>query len=371
MDNQIERERIGRDLAERHGEDDLFAAALRGACKAMLLADASRPGNPVVFANDAFLQLTGYTREEVLGRSCSFLQGPGTDPASVEEIRRAVADGRILSLEILNYRKDGTPFWNALSLSPVRDASGAVSYYFAVLGDVSDKREAELALKEAYEGLERAVDDRTLDLQTALDQKTMLLHEVDHRVKNNLQLISSLIQLQLRRSDEPVVREALRGVLDRVGAISTVHRRLFQSEDVRRFDVAEFVSDLIEDLSAGAADRGIRFELDLEPVFVSSGKAAPVSLIVNELVANAMKHAYPEGRGGLIRVTVKRDGDTDRIVVEDDGVGFDWASAKAVSGGRHIIELLSRQLRATTTWEDAQPGSRAVVLLPSEGEAAG
>ncbi|MBC6981841.1 histidine kinase dimerization/phosphoacceptor domain -containing protein [Caulobacter sp. 17J80-11] len=371
MDNQIERERVGRDLAERHGENDLFAAALRGACKAMLLADARRPGKPIVFANDAFLQLTGYARDEVLGRSCSFLQGPGTDQESVEAIRRALAEGRALSIEILNYRKDGTAFWNAVSLSPVADASGAPEYYFAVLSDVSDKREAELALKEAYEGLERAVDDRTLDLQTALDQKTMLLHEVDHRVKNNLQLISSLIQLQLRRSAEPVVKEALRGVLDRVGAISTVHRRLFQSDDVRRFDVAEFVADLIEDLSSGAAERGIRFELDLEPVFVSSGKAAPVSLIVNELVANAMKHAYPEGKGGLIRVAVRREGEKERIVVQDDGVGFDMGDAKTVSGGRHIIELLSRQLRATTTWEGANPGTRAVVLLPSEGEGAG
>lgn len=368
MDNQIERERVGRDLADRHGEGDPFAAALRGACMAMLLTDARQPDNPIVFANDAFLKLTGYAREEVIGRSCRFLQGPGTDPAAVEEIRRAVAEARALSTEVLNYRKDGTSFWNAVSLSPVRDAGGAVTHFFAALADVSDKREAELALKEAYEGLERAVDDRTLDLQTALDQKTMLLHEVDHRVKNNLQLISSLIQLQLRRSDEPIVKEALRGVLDRVGAISTVHRRLFQSEDVRRFDVAEFVADLIEDLSAGAADRGIRFELDLESVFVSSGKAAPVSLIVNELVANAMKHAYPEGRGGVIRVAVKRDGRSDRIVVQDDGVGFDWSEGKAVKGGRHIIELLSRQLRATTTWEDAAPGSRATVVLPSEAE---
>jgi PAS domain S-box-containing protein len=76
--------------------------------------------NPIIFANDAFLALTGYRRDEVIGRNCRFLQGPDTDPAAIETMRRAVADGEDVTLDILNYRKDGTTFWNALYLSPVR-----------------------------------------------------------------------------------------------------------------------------------------------------------------------------------------------------------------------------------------------------------
>ena len=104
------------------------------------------------------------------------------------------------------------------------------------------------------------------DLQLALAQRTALLHEVDHRVKNNLQLIASLLLLQTRRTADPATREALRGMLERVNAVATVHRRLFQSADAQRFDVSEFVRDLVSDV-VGATGRGeIRVRLDLQPV---------------------------------------------------------------------------------------------------------
>src|SRR5579875_1123264 len=107
----------------------------------MVVTDPRQPDNPIVLANAAFLQLTGYEAEEVLGRNCRFLQGRDTDPADVDLIRRELAKGEDhISVELLNYRKDGSVFWNQLAISPVTDESGAVIYYFASQKDVTERR---------------------------------------------------------------------------------------------------------------------------------------------------------------------------------------------------------------------------------------
>ena len=101
-------------LGAEHGKGDPFAAAIRGTRMPMLITDPRQHDNPIVFANDAFLVLTGYERDEVMGRNCRFLQGEGTDPAAVDQMRAAIRDEVDINLDILNYRKDGRPFWNAL-----------------------------------------------------------------------------------------------------------------------------------------------------------------------------------------------------------------------------------------------------------------
>jgi len=109
----------------------------------MCLSDPNQPDSPLVFVNRAFEDLTGYTQEEVLGRNCRFLQGPDTDPASVDEIRRAIAARVDVSVELYNHRKDGSGFWNALYLSPVFDGAGNLLHFFASQLDVTRRREAE------------------------------------------------------------------------------------------------------------------------------------------------------------------------------------------------------------------------------------
>ncbi|AKJ31799.1 histidine kinase [Caldimonas brevitalea] len=116
----------------------------------MILTDPCQPGNPIVYANAAFCELTGYRPDEVIGRNCRLLQGPQTDPATVAEIRQAVAEGREMHTEILNYRKDGSSFWNALFVSPVHDREGRLIYFFGSQLDISRRRDAEEALRQAH-----------------------------------------------------------------------------------------------------------------------------------------------------------------------------------------------------------------------------
>jgi PAS domain S-box-containing protein len=359
-------ERAADQLAAEHGVGDPFAAAIRATRMAMIVTDARQADNPIIFANDAFLALTGYGRDEVIGRNCRFLQGPDTDPDQVDRLRHAVAHGEDVALDILNYRKDGSTFWNALYLSPVRGKAGEIAYFFASQLNVTDKKRVEFELDDTRERLEAAVEARTADLTQALQQKTALLHEVDHRVKNNLQLISSLLLLQNRRVADPAVKHSLRGMLERVSAIATVHRRLFQNEDVERFDVSAFVRDLVSDMMGAARRDDVTVRLDLERIDVAASKAAPLALVISELFSNALRHAFPPGQGGEILVGITRQ-DTDfRIEITDNGVGVE-NSASSGGFGLTIVQLLCQQLKARSETTPADPGTRVVVYLPVNG----
>jgi PAS domain S-box-containing protein len=349
-----------------NGVFDPFAAAMRAARLAMIVTDARQSDNPIVFANDAFLALTGYDRDEVVGHNCRFLQGPRTDPDQIDHLRRAIAHGEEIALDIVNYRKDGSTFWNALYLSPVRGQAGEILYFFGTLRDISDQKRTEIELGDARDRLEAAVEARTHDLTLALEQKTALLHEVDHRVKNNLQLISSLLLLQNRRVTDPAVKASLRGMLERVSAIATVHRRLFQSDDVERFDVSAFVRDLVSDMVGSARRDDIKVRLDLERIDIAASKAAPLALVISELFSNALRHAFPPGHGGEISVGITRDQAEFRIEIADNGVGV-GNSATSGGFGLTIVQLLCQQLKARSETTPADPGTRVVVYLPVNG----
>ena len=129
--------------------------ALDVAAEGVTIADARLPDRPLIYANEGFERITGYAVAEVLGRNCRFLQGPGTDPVAVAEIRAAVAEHRECVVEILNYRKDGTTFWNRLSITPVRDDAGDVTHYIGIQSDVTARRETEQALRRTTEALEQ------------------------------------------------------------------------------------------------------------------------------------------------------------------------------------------------------------------------
>lgn len=366
MTDILQSERAADPAASEHGLGD----AIQTTRMAMIVTDPSQADNPIVFANDAFLDLTGYPRDEVIGRNCRFLQGPDTDPDPVTRLRDAVASGQDAAVDILNYRKDGSAFWNAVHLSPVRGRTGEIAYFLASQHDVSDRRRLAFERDDVRERLEAAVADRTHALSQALDQKTALLHEVDHRVKNNLQLISSLLLLQNRRVTDPAVKNSLRGMLERVSAIATVHRRLFQSDDVERFDVSAFVRDLVSDMVGSARRDDIKVRLDLERVDVAASRAAPLALVISELFSNALRHAYPPeapgGGGGEIFVGVARaDGDL-RIEITDDGVGLETSAASG-GFGLTIIQLLCQQLKARSETTPAEPGTRVVVHMPVNG----
>jgi len=140
------------DITDRMQAADMLQLqdrALHAVSQGIVIADAAKPDNPIIFASAGFLQLTGYQEDEVVGRNCRFLQGKGTDPETVSEIRSAVAAGRRCSVELLNYRKDGVPFWSHLTISPVSDSTGNVTHFVGVQSDVTVRRQLEDQLRQS------------------------------------------------------------------------------------------------------------------------------------------------------------------------------------------------------------------------------
>lgn len=352
-------------LHYEQGRGDPFAAAVRSTRMPMVITDPAQDDNPIVFCNESFQRMTGYDRDEIVGRNCRFLQGPDTDREAVAQVRAAIEGGHDIGIDLLNYRKDGSTFWNALYLSPVRDEAGVIRFFFASQLDVTERIEAHRLVAEQKAAVDREVEARTADLQDALEAKTLLLHEVDHRVKNNLTMIGSLIRLQARGIDDPVITAKLDAMLERVDALSTVHRRLYQSSDITRFDVGAFTANLVPDVIASAGRSDIRLDLLCESVEVPSASASALGLIINEIVTNAVKHAYADGRGGTLTVRTATAEDGAVIEISDDGAGFDPAVQRD-GLGKVLIRRLAKQVGGTVEWTDARPGTRVAIRLAGE-----
>lgn len=142
----------GHDITEKKWADEalrLRERAMQAVSQGIVITDANEPDNPIVYANPSFLQLTGYESGEVIGRNCRFLQGEGSDKAAVARIREAIRDGRFCKEELRNYRKDGTPFWNELSIAPVKDDNGKLTHFVGVQTDVTQRRSLEDQLRQA------------------------------------------------------------------------------------------------------------------------------------------------------------------------------------------------------------------------------
>lgn len=344
-----------------HGRGDPFAAAVRATRMPMVITDPSQPDNPIVFCNEAFQTLTGYSQEEVLGRNCRFMQGPDTDPAAVAKIRAAIVNGESISVELLNYRKEGSTFWNALYLSPVRNDEGKIQFFFASQLDVTKHVASNREVVEQRVLVEKEVERRTAELEAALEAKTLLLHEVDHRVKNNLTMIGSLLRLQSRTIGDPVIASKLEAMMERIDALATVHRTLYQSGDVTKFDIGDFATKLAEDVIGSSGRGDIELKCQVPPILVPAGKASSLGLILNEILTNAIKHGLGDDRAGTIAISGRADNDTAVLDIEDNGIGMPIEPPSGL--GRTLINRLARQTDATVIWSTLPTGTRVTLSL--------
>jgi PAS domain S-box-containing protein len=345
-----------------------LAAAVRSLRMPVLMVEARQADNSIIFANEALLNLTGYSRSELLGRSWRFLQGPDTDPGSLAAVDTALHLGQALETEVLGYRKSGSSFWSSLALNPVHDEAGRLRSFILLLSDVSARKQAERERFETRRQLEEQVERRTQDLQAALQQKTALLHEVEHRVKNSLQMTASLVLLKARRLQNPEARKVLQEIAERVSALSAAHRLLYAAGDVSRFDLKDFTVELAGELMLALPKDQVELNLDIQPLGVPASKAAALALLLNEVIGNAVKHAFPDGRQGQLTIEIGRSESGLKIAVEDNGVGHRHAPAPEGSFGKTLIAMLVQQLKGRLTWHDVEPGTRAEIVMPVDGE---
>lgn len=314
-------------------------AALASMTDAVVISDEE--GRFLDF-NDAFATFHRFKSKEECSRvfdeypSLLEVFMPDGTPAPVEmwAVPRALRGETVTNAEYELRRRDTGESWvGSYSFSPIRDPHGEIIGSVVVARDVTD-------LKRAQE-----------QIQSSLAEKEVLLREIHHRVKNNLQVISSLVSLRASGVPDPVLREMFQEVRDRVRAMALVHEKLYETGGLARLDFAAYAESLIRSLhrAHGGASR-IRLRFEIEPAALTVGEAVPCGLILNELANNALKHAFPGGEGTLT-VSLTRDPETSRIelAVRDDGVGLPEAldPRSVPSFGLRLVQMLADQLGAT------------------------
>jgi len=224
--------------------------------------------------------------------------------------------------------------------------------------EIQDREAAEVALRQAHDELEQRVLKRTAELETSnqalkasLKEKEVLLKEIHHRVKNNLQIISSLLSLQAEEIRDPAALEKFRDSQARIQSMALVHEKLYQSKDLGKIDMGAYIASLAQTLvhaqGGGQQNARIRLQVEAEEQYVTLDTAIPCGLILNELLSNALKHAFPGGRAGRIAIRFRKAAeDRFTLTVEDDGEGlpeqFDLQQSPSL--GLRIVHALTDQL---------------------------
>jgi two-component sensor histidine kinase len=220
-------------------------------------------------------------------------------------------------------------------------------------------------LADTMEEMAVRVRDRTTRLETAVMARDAAMKEIHHRVKNNLQIINSLLSLQSRKVKDPAAVAVLDDARSRINALSLIHRSLYEHNDIRSVEVQSFFGDLVSQLdqALGAEDQKIRIDSSIDEDTIDADVAVPLALFTAEAVTNAVKHAFPAGRsvrGGRVLVTY-RVGDNETILsVEDDGIGGEEAQASGSGLGSTLMQAFAKQVHGTLEEERARSGGRLV-----------
>lgn len=290
----------------------------------------------IVCVNPQAEKMFGYAGADLLGRTVETLLPERSRALHVDRRTACLTapDHRPVDATFTARRRDGTEFPVEVMLSSMERAHGPL--VIEVVRDVTERRHAE---------------DR---IRSSLREKEILLAEVHHRVKNNLQTITSLLSLQSRCLEEQSLREVLEESQDRIRSMALVHEQLYQSSGPARIDAAEYLENLIANLASsyGADSRRIQLRITVRDVTLGMNTAIPCGLLVCEVVSNALKHAFPDGRCGEIRVDLRPAGsDRIRLLVSDNGIGLpaavDFRTTRSL--GLRLINALTAQLDGTIT----------------------
>jgi two-component sensor histidine kinase len=211
--------------------------------------------------------------------------------------------------------------------------------------------------------LDRRVSERTAELQRVLDEKDELFREVHHRVRNNLQVISSLVRLKLRQASATETRRTFEDVLSRIDAIALVHDTLYASDELSRVPIAAYLRKLCDNLVQLRQQEHVTVRVDVRDADVALDDAVALGLITTELVTNALKHAFPEGRRGEVDVGFRCEDGRCTLVVSDDGTGIGALRQTPRRSGLKLLESLALQLGATVS-EQSGSGATFHVSFP-------
>jgi len=308
--------------------EERYRAVVEQTAEGIYLADAKT--RRVLESNEAFQRLLGYTSEETL--DLTVYDFVAHDRESIDLRIQHLLMGKLLAGERQYRRKDG-------SLIDVEVTANTISYggrevFCTVVRDITNRKQAEEQVK------------------ASLKEKEVLLKEIHHRVKNNLQVIYSLLDLQSNYIKDPQALRVFKEGQNRIRSMALIHEKLYQSRDLAKIDFAKYLQSLTDHLfrSYGVDPETITLRIYVEDVFLGVDTAIPCGLIINELVSNSLKYAFPTGRNGEIVIDLRSDRENNlTLTIRDNGVGLpkDLDLQNTMSLGLQLVTLLSAQLGGT------------------------
>ena len=327
-------------VTERAETTERFRLIFDSAPGAMILVDR---GGRIRLVNSQSEQMFDYSREELLGKPIEILVPPSfrgvhqgyrlgffTAPKT-----RPMQENR----ELFAVRKDGTEFPVEIGLNAVETPEGTM--VLAAVVDVTQSRRA------------------AAQIQTALVEKELLLQEIHHRVKNNLQVISSLLSIQARRIKDQKAQRTFMDSQSRIETIALIHEILCHSKDPGRIDFARYIRELSPHLLASYSRNGRdpQVEVDVDDIWLGVDKAVPLGLMITEVVSNSLLHAFPSGVRGKVRIELRSVCEGQFVLtVTDNGVGFDATQnySSAHSLGLQLVNKLAEQVHGTVAFQSMQ-----------------
>jgi len=311
---------------------------------AIVLTNPNIKDNPIVYVNDAFERVTGYSKTAAIGRNCRFLQGSGTDQADVDKLRRAIEREEDVTVDILNYRASGEPFLNRLIIAPVKSDDGRCHYFI---------------------GIQKAMSGRDLDQSTVSLEKK--LAAVKRRVRDDLSMLIDIIR---EKSNVMNTEEGFQALARRIECLQLLYEEMrLADRDTHRdgIPMASYLTRVANAIGHAEGKPGVAFTVDCARFQADLETALRVGLILSEILTNAFTHAFQGLDAGTVKleVTELTEGGC-RLVVADDGVGIasqmEWPNDDTL-GGRIVAEL-TEGLEGTLSLTRGAAGTVVVIDVP-------
>jgi PAS domain S-box-containing protein len=312
---------------------------------AIVLTNPNIKDNPIVYVNDAFERVTGYSRTAAIGRNCRFLQGSMTDDADVAKLRNAIAREEDVTVDILNYRASGEPFLNRLIIAPVKSEDGHCHYFIGVQKAMSD----------------RDIDTSTLSLEKQLDV-------VQRRVRQDLSMLIDIIRDESNKTGS---EEGFAALARRIECLQLLYEEMRISDRGAHrpgIGMGSFLTRVANAIAHTDGRPGVAFSINVGQFEASLETATRSGLILSEVLTNAFQHAFVNLDAGTVRMEViaLTEGGF-RIVISDDGVGIpkDVPMPSTTSLGGRIVSELIESLEGTLSYVRGAAGTVAIIDLPA------
>jgi PAS domain S-box-containing protein len=303
--------------------------------------------NPTLdLMNPAFARMHGQSIEELTGQSLEYVVAPPECHRLAEQIRLSVEKGHH-TFEIDHIREDGSTFPTQMDITVVKDQSGDVLHWIMNIQDISERKHAEH------------------QIQDSLREKEVLLREIHHRVKNNLQVIISLLGLQAGTIADAETRALFQESQGRIRSMALVHEELYRSKNLAKINLNDYLHRLAIDLfNFYDHSSSVTLRVEVDDIFLSVEETTPCGMIVHELVANALKHAFPKKRAGEIKISMHKVDSSLVLTVSDNGIGFSPGLDfhKAGSLGLQLVNILTSQLEGAIEMQSIPDQGTAFTL---------